>query len=206
MNGEGKMSKPCSSSFKRPSQFLLSVMATAVIFLGIAGTSFARPAAQVSQGQMAANPTIVREVHHELAMLPFYSVFDDLAYRVDGTKVTLIGKVVRPVLKDDAGNAVKHIEGVTQVDNQIEVLPPSPMDDQIRRAEYRAIYSEPSLQMYAVRNIPPIHIIVDNGHVTLTGVVANSADKDLAGIRANQVPNVFSVDNQLQVENTKSGS
>jgi hyperosmotically inducible protein len=176
------------------------------IFLGIAGTALARPAAQVSQGQMAANPTIVREVHHELAMLPFYSVFDDLSYRVDGTKVTLMGEVVRPVTKDDAANAVKHIEGVTQVDNQIKVLPPSPMDDQIRRAVYRAIYSEPQLQMYAVRNIPPIHIIVDNGHVTLTGVVANSADKDLAGIRANQVPNVFSVDNKLQVENAKAGS
>ena len=154
---------------------------------------------------MAANPTIVKEVHHELAMLPFYSVFDDLSYRVDGTKVTLMGEVVRPVLKDEAANAVKHIEGVTQVDNQIQVLPPSPMDDQIRRAEYRAIYSEPQLQMYAVRNIPPIHIIVNNGHVTLTGVVANSGDKDLAGIRANQVPNVFSVDNKLQVENSKGG-
>jgi hyperosmotically inducible periplasmic protein len=200
------MSKPCSNSFRGPVKFLFSVLAMAVIFLGITGTSFGRPAAQVSQGQMAANPTIVREVHHELAMLPYYSVFDDLAYRVDGTKVTLIGQVVRPVLKDDAGNAVKHIEGVTQVDNQIQVLPLSPMDDQIRRAEYRTIYSEAQLQMYAVRNIPPIHIIVDNGHVTLTGVVANSADKDLAGIRANQVPNVFSVDNKLEVENAKAGS
>lgn len=200
------MSKPCSISFRGPTQNFFSLLVMAVIFVGIAGTTFARPAAQASQGQMAANPTIVREVHHELAMLPFYSVFDDLAYRVDGTKVTLIGEVVRPVLKDDAENAVKHIEGVTQVDNLIQVLPPSPMDDQIRRAEYRAIYSEAQLQMYAVRNIPPIHIIVNNGHVTLTGVVANSADKDLAGIRANQVPNVFSVDNKLQVENSKAGS
>ena len=148
---------------------------------------------------MAANPTIVREVHHELAMLPYYSVFDDLAYRVDGTKVTLIGQVVRPVLKDDAGNAVKHIEGVTQVDNQIQVLPLSPMDDQIRRAEYRTIYSEAQLQMYAVRNIPPIHIIVDNGHVTLVGVVDSEADKNMANIRANTVPGVFSVTNNLRV-------
>jgi hyperosmotically inducible periplasmic protein len=141
-----------------------------------------------------------REVRHVLVLLPFYSVFDNLAYKVEGNKVTLLGQVVRPVLKDDAEKAVKSVQGVESVDNQIEVLPTSPMDDQIRRAEYRAIYSKPSLQMYEVRSVPPIHIIVKNGHVTLEGVVATQADKDVAGIAANTVPNVFSVTNNLRVE------
>lgn len=146
--------------------------------------------------------SIVREVHHQLVMLPFYTLFDNLEYKVEGSKVTLLGQVVRPNLKDDAGSAVKHIRGVETVDNQIKVLPLSPMDDQIRRAEYRAIYSQPNLQMYAMQSVPPIHIVVDHGHVTLEGVVARQADKDAAGIAANGVPNVFSVTNNLRVENS----
>jgi hyperosmotically inducible protein len=144
---------------------------------------------------------LTKEVRHELVMLPFYSVFDNLQYKVEGSKVVLIGQVVRPDLKDDAGSAVKHIEGVTAVDNQIKVLPPSPMDDQIRRAEYRAIYASPTLQMYSLRSVAPIHIVVDNGHVTLEGTVSRQADKDVAGLMANKVPDVFSVTNNLQVEN-----
>lgn len=143
---------------------------------------------------------IAREVRHELAMLPYYNVFDNLAFRVDGSTVTLMGQVLpTPNLKSDAENAVKHIEGVTRVINNIQVLPLSPMDDQIRREEFRAIYSFPSLNKYAIQAIPPIHIIVDNGRVTLVGVVDNQADKDAAGIRANTVPNVFGVTNELQV-------
>jgi hyperosmotically inducible periplasmic protein len=145
---------------------------------------------------------LTEEVRHQLVLLPFYSVFDNLEYTVEGSKVILMGQVVRPDLKDSAASAVKHIEGVTQIDNQIQVLPLSPMDNQIRRAEYRAIYSKPSLQMYEVRSVPPIHIIVDNGHVTLVGVVATQADKNLAGLAANQVPDVFSVTNNLRVENS----
>ena len=145
-------------------------------------------------------PALSREVRHVLVLLPFYSVFDNLEYKIEGNKVTLLGQVVRPSLKDDAGKAVKQIRGVESVDNQIEVLPPSPMDDQIRRAEFRAIYSQPNLQMYSVRSVPPIHIIVKNGHVTLEGVVATEADKNVAGIAANGVPNVFSVTNNLRVE------
>jgi hyperosmotically inducible periplasmic protein len=144
---------------------------------------------------------IAKEVRHELVMLPFYGVFDDLAFRVDDGTVTLMGAVVRPALKSDAENAVKHIEGVNQVINNIKVLPPSPMDDQIRRAEYRAIYGDPELSTrYGFHAIAPIHIIVDSGHVTLEGVVANQMDKNLINIRANGVPNVFSVTNNLQVE------
>ena len=145
-------------------------------------------------------PALTREVRHVLVLLPFYSVFDNLEYKVEGGKVTLLGQVVRPDLKDDAEKAVKQVRGVESVDNQIEVLPTSPMDDQIRRAEYQAIYSKPSLQMYEVRSVPPIHIIVKNGHVTLEGVVATQADKDVAGIVANAVPNVFSVTNNLRIE------
>jgi hyperosmotically inducible protein len=142
---------------------------------------------------------ISREVRHELVMLPYYGVFDNLAYSVNGTNVTLYGQVTRPTLKSDAGNVVKHIEGVTSVDNQIQVLPLSDMDDRIRMAEYRAIYSEPSLNRYALQAVPPIHIIVDNGKVTLVGVVASETDKNLANIRANSVSGVFGVTNNLQV-------
>jgi len=134
-------------------------------------------------------------------MLPYYGVFDDLAFRVDGGTVTLMGAVVRPVLKSDAENVVKRIEGVTGVVNDIKVLPPSPMDNQLRFALYRAIYMDPDLSTrYAYRSLPPIHIIVDNGHVTLEGVVANQMDKNLVNLRAKGVPNVFSVTDNLRVE------
>jgi hyperosmotically inducible protein len=148
-----------------------------------------------------AESRIAREVRHQLVMLPYYGVFDDLAFKVDGGTVTLLGAVVRPVLKSDAENVVKRIEGVTQVVNEIKVLPPSPMDDQVRRAVYRAIYGDPALSMrYGFRAIPSIHIIVESGRVTLEGVVANEADKNLCNLRANGVANVFSVTNDLQVE------
>jgi hyperosmotically inducible protein len=143
---------------------------------------------------------LVKEVRHELVMLPYYGIFDDLAYRVDGSKVTLFGAVTQPVLKSDAEKAVKRIEGVTQVDNQIEVLPLSPNDDRIRRDVYRAIFSRPGMEKYQLGAVPPIHIIVKNGNVTLVGVVAGEMDKTLAGIAANGVSGVFSVKNNLRVE------
>ncbi len=143
---------------------------------------------------------LTREVRHELVMLPYYSIFDDLGYRVDGSTVTLFGSVTRPTLKSDAENVVKRIEGVTRVTNQIEVLPLSPFDDRIRVATYRAIYGYGPLQRYALGALPPIHIIVKNGHVTLTGIVANEGDKNIANIRANGVAGVFSVENDLRVE------
>ncbi len=144
---------------------------------------------------------IVREVHHELVMLPFYGVFDNLAYKVDpnGT-VTLLGQVVNPTLKSDAENVVKRIEGVEKVVNNIEILPPSSMDDRIRRATYRAIYANSVLHQYQLRAVPPIHIIVKNGHVTLEGVVARQMDKQVAGMQANGISGVFSVTNNLRVE------
>lgn len=142
-----------------------------------------------------------QEVRHQLMLLPWYTVFDQLAYSVNGYTVTLTGAVVNPTLKSDAQNAVKRIEGVEKVVNQIQILPDSPMDNQIRRAEYRKIYSQPSLSRYGIGNLQSIHILVDNGHVTLTGYVDSEADKNVANIQANSVPNVFSVKNDLMVQN-----
>jgi hyperosmotically inducible periplasmic protein len=146
---------------------------------------------------------IIREVRHELLMLPYFGVFDNIAYKVDGGTVTLLGQVVRPTLKSDAENSVKHIEGVDRVDNQIEVLPPSPMDDGLRRRLFRAIYGYPALEKYALGVQKPIRIIVKNGRVSLEGVVDNESDKNLAGMRANGVPGIFAVTNNLQVVPSK---
>jgi hyperosmotically inducible protein len=142
---------------------------------------------------------LAKEVRHELVMLPYYSVFDNLAFKVDGDKITLLGQVTRPTLKSDAEAVVKSVEGVAKVDNQIEVLPNSPMDDQLRRALYRAIYGDSGLFRYGTASVPSIHIIVKNGNVTLEGVVDSETDKNLANLRANGVPNVFSVKNNLVV-------
>jgi len=136
-------------------------------------------------------------------MLPYFGVFDFIAYKVEGDTVTLLGQVVRPVLKSDAENAVKRIEGVEHVNNQIEVLPPSGMDDQLRLRLFHAIYGDPGLEKYALGVQKPIRIIVKNGHVSLEGVVDTQADKDLAGIRAKSVPGSFSVENNLQVGQSK---
>jgi hyperosmotically inducible protein len=169
---------------------LLGILAVAGVWAQQPGD---RRASQKGQDRLT------KEVRHELVMLPYYSVFDDLAYKVESDTVTLYGAVTRPTLKSDAENVVKKIEGVERVVNNIEVLPVSPNDDQVRRAVYRAIYSQPGLDMYSLRAVPTIHIIVKNGNVTLTGAVANQGDKDRANIAANGVPNVFSVKNDLQV-------
>jgi len=143
---------------------------------------------------------IVREVRHELLMLPFYSVFDNLDYTVNGGVVTLMGQVIRPTLKSDAENVVKSIEGVSKVVNDIKVLPLSPMDNGIRIAVFRKLYGWNSpLFRYSEGAIPQLHIIVDNGNVTLVGFVDSAMDKEIAGMLANQVPNVFSVKNDLVV-------
>jgi hyperosmotically inducible periplasmic protein len=186
-------------NMKRPI-ILFSLLLTAV-FTAAAQTGTHSADAQQNALSTRGMDRIAQEVHHQLVLLPYYGVFDNLAYRVspDGT-VTLIGQVVRPTLKSDAENVVKKIEGIERVDNQIQVLPVSNMDDQIRRATFRAIYGNSALQPYGLRAVPPIHIIVDNGHVTLVGVVANQMDKQIAETQAKTVPNVFSVTNDLQVE------
>ena len=151
------------------------------------------------QRETKSNQNLVREVRHQLLLLPYYSVFDNLVFKVDGDHVTLEGQVTRPTLKSDAEAAVKSIEGVSGVTNNIEVLPPSPMDDQLRHALYRAIYGDTVLSKYGWSSMPSIHIIVKNGRVSLEGVVDSEADKDLGGLRANGVPNVFEVKNNLVV-------
>jgi hyperosmotically inducible periplasmic protein len=155
-----------------------------------------RPATQNPDEQR-----IVKEVRHELVMLPYYSLWDDLEYSVNGDTVTLLGSVTRPTLKNDAENVVKRIEGVNHVNNQIKVLPPSPMDDRIRVAVARAISNQSGLYRYFMGAVPSIHIIVDSGHVTLKGVVDNQGDDTQAKLAANQVPGVFSVKDELQIAN-----
>jgi hyperosmotically inducible protein len=150
-----------------------------------------------------AEVRIVQEVRHQLVMLPYLNVFDNLIYSVNGYNVTLKGQVTDPALKKDAERVVKQIEGVESVDNQIEVLPTSTMDDQLRLRLYRAIYGFPSMEKYAMPVIKPIRIIVKNGNVTLEGVVDNQADKDVAGLRANGVSGAFSVTNNLVVAGPK---
>jgi hyperosmotically inducible periplasmic protein len=154
---------------------------------------------QRDQPSARSQERIQKEVRHELLMLPYFGVFDNISYKVDGYNVALFGQVVRPTLKSDAENVVKRIEGVEHVDNQIEVLPPSPMDDRIRRRLFRAIYGYGPLEKYALGVQKPIRIIVKNGHVNLEGVVDNEGDKNLAGLRANGVSGTFSVTNNLQV-------
>ena len=170
-----------------------------LVLMLFALTAAAWSAPQNRQISKKGEDRIIREVHHELVMLPYYSVFDDLSFKVEGGNVTLLGSTVRPTLKTDAERVVKRIEGVEHVDNQIEVLPLSPNDDRLRRAVYRAIYSQPGLDAYSMRAVPTIHIIVKNGHVTLTGAVANEGDKNRAGVAANGVAGVFSVKNELLV-------
>jgi len=141
-----------------------------------------------------------RQVRHELIMLPYYGVFDRLAFSVNNGKVVLMGEVTRPTLKSTAENVVKDIEGIESVENNIKVLPLSPNDDRLRLQLYRTIYGHTALNRYALQAVPSIHIIVENGNVTLDGVVANEGDRTIAKLQANSVSGVFSVTDNLQVE------
>jgi hyperosmotically inducible protein len=161
--------------------------------------SAAQSTPQADRGSQKGEERLYKEVRHELVMLPNLSLWDNLAYKVEGYKVTLLGQVRNAGLKSEAENSVKHIEGVEQVDNQIQVLPPSPADDRIRVAVARSIFDAPGLFPYAMESVPPIHIIVQGGNVTLEGVVNNEGDKNMAEMRAKQIPGVFSVTNHLQV-------
>ena len=185
---------------KKNLRALFAAVLLATFIAASANSSMAQPQEEKKQRNEAKyREKLSKEVRHQLVMLPWYSVFDNLAYQVEGDKVTLYGQVTRPTLKSDAEAAVKSIEGVAAVTNKIEVLPLSPMDDQLRRAVFRAIYGDSALSRYSVQAVPSVHIIVKNGNVTLEGVVDNETDKNLAGLRANQVPNVFSVKNNLVV-------
>ena len=179
---------------------LFVILLLAIPMLALANSPAAQPQEEKKQRSEAKyREKLAKEVRHQLVMLPWYSVFDSLEYKVEGDKVILSGQVTRPTLKSDAEAAVKSIEAVSSVVNNIEVLPLSPMDDQIRRAVYRAIYGDPGLSRYSIQAVPSIHIIVKNGNVTLEGVVDNEADKNLAYLRTSAVPNIFSVKNNLVV-------
>lgn len=171
----------------------------AVLAVGLASAT-----TQSSAGAAREQERITHEVRHELVMIPQLTIFDNLAYKVDGHTVTLIGQVKNPVIKDSAESAVKGIEGVEKVDNQIEVLPLSPNDDRIRLRVAHAIFNDSRLFRYSLGALPPIHIIVNRGHVTLEGVVDSQTDKNVAGIRTNGVSGVFSVANNLRVQSANA--
>jgi hyperosmotically inducible protein len=174
----------------------------ALALLAIGGFAIEVPAARAASTKAVYNAPIADQVRHELVTRPWYGVFDNLQYQVNGSEVILSGQVVseHAITKHDAENAVKRINGVTKVVNNIEVLPPLPFDNQIRMAEYRAIFSQSTLGRYSMGAIPQIHIIVKGGHVTLEGQVMNQMDRNIAGLTANSVSNVFSVTNNLRVE------
>jgi len=165
----------------------------------VLGPALALPAQTRREVPERATERIQREVRHEILMLPYYGVFDNISYKVEGYNVTLMGQVVRPTLKTDAERVVKRIEGVEKVDNQIEVLPVSPMDDRLRLRLYRAIYGFGALERYALPVVKPIRIIVKNGNVVLEGVVDSEADKNMVNLRAKSVSDVFSVTDHLRV-------
>src|ERR1043166_9014110 len=175
---------------KLVSQFTIG--AVAMLLLAVA------PA--VISAQSVENPQLQKKVRHELVMLPYYGVFDNLAYSINGGTVTLYGQGVRASTRSDAANRVKRISGVTRVVNNIKVLPLSSFDDRIRRATYRSIANMGGLYRYLQGANPSLHIVVDNGHVSLEGVVSGSGDRNLAYLAANRVPGVFSVQNNLRIE------
>jgi hyperosmotically inducible protein len=165
---------------------------------GSAATAVASPLAESGQGFDAQQ--VSKRVRKELVTLPYYGVFDNLAYKVEGNTVTLYGQVVRPSTRSDAARRVAKIKGVERVVNNIEVLPLSGFDDGIRAEAYRAIFNTSSLYRYAMGSNPSLHIIVNRGHLTLEGVVGSRMEKQLAEFAARSVPGVFSVTNNLIAE------
>ncbi len=176
------------------SKFMALVAALALT----AGVALAAPAD--ANGQGLAQQQLSKRIRKELVTLPYYGVFDNLAYQINGDTVTLHGQVVRPTTRSDAARRVARLAGVRQVVNNIEVLPLSSFDDSIRRATYRSIFNTGSLYRYARGANPSLHIIVNNGHVSLEGVVANDGERNLAYMAASRVPGVFSVTNNLRTD------
>ena len=173
------------------------LMIFGMLFAALLAVSAGNCAASDPKGQPGS---LTDEVRHALVMLPWYGVFDEIAFTTDSSgNVTLTGKVTWPVLKSDAETAVKHLNGVRKVINDIEVLPLSRFDDSIRIATYRAIFSRPGFEKYAIQAVSPIRIIVENGNVTLNGVIGSSFDKQVADMAARSVPGVFSVTDNLTI-------
>jgi hyperosmotically inducible protein len=177
---------------------VVAIMAIAVV------AAISAPVASNETG--AGEQQVAKKVRHELVTLPYYGVFDNLAYKVDGNTVTLYGQVVQPSTRSDAEHRVAKIDGVERVVNNIEVLPLSSFDNEIRIRAYRTIFRTGGLYRYAMGANPSIHIVVKGGHLTLEGVVANEADSQLANIAARNVPGVFSVTNNLRSERSEKGA
>lgn len=178
----------------------------------LAAAMFASPALVMAETRPANGlmehdqARLAEKIRHELVLMPFYGVFDNISFRVEDGKVTLLGHVTRPTLKSSAERIAAKVEGVSQVDNQIEVLPLSPFDDRIRLNVLRAVYGQSALNRYALGVQAPIRIIVKNGTVMLEGIVNNETDRNIANIQANGVFGVFEVKNNLRVENPKAES
>ena len=170
------------------------------LFLGALLTGVSAFAASTGPAVTQTDP-VTQQVMHQIRMYPYYSVFDDVKVRVDNGNVELIGEVTQPYKKSDLNRIVAHTPGVTTVTNDVKVLPLSNFDNRIRVQTARAIFRDPVLSKYAIQAVPPIHIIVDNGHVTLEGVVDTQFDDTIIRTRANQVPNVFSVTDNLIILN-----
>lgn len=179
-----------------------AIMAAAFLVAGVSGAY-----AGQSKAAPGSDEDLAQKVRHEIVMYPYYTIWDDISFQVNHGNVELIGEVNQPYKKFDIGKAVAHVPGVESVTNQLEVLPLSSMDDRLRLQVARAIYRDPSLSRYSLGALPSIHIIVDNGHVTLTGVVATDFDKQVAGVRAASVGLSFGpIKNDLRVEKpTKKG-
>lgn len=171
---------------------------TSLFFLGVLTMFSVMPS--FASPTNADEMKTVEKIRKELVTLPYFSVFDNFTYSYHDGVVTLQGQVTRPTLKSDAQRVVERVVGVEQVVNNIEVLPLSSFDNQIRLATFRAIYRQPGLDRLSFQANPPIHIIVRNGNVTLEGVVPNESDRSRAFIAANGVSNVFSVTNNLRTE------
>jgi hyperosmotically inducible periplasmic protein len=175
-----------------PTRYL---MAAVLLGAGIAGA-----ANNGSDNLPSGDEQIAKSIRHEVLLYPYYSIFDDINYRVANGQVELIGAVNQPFKKKDIERLVFKIPGVNGITNGLKVLPTSIEDDRLRIQIARAIYRDPALNRYAIQAVPPIHIIVDNGHITLTGVVNNELEKNVAGIRAASFLSFGPVTNNLQVE------
>jgi len=181
------------------------LLLTAVLLLSLFAVNFAQAQrGPAPRGTASFEQWLSQEVNHQILLLPWYSVFDYVQYKVNDSEVTLLGQVVSDVMKRDAENNIKRIEGVTKVTNNIEILPASQMDDRIRRATFGVLSGDPALGIYRLSLVHSIHIIVKGGHVTLEGTVLNEGHKNLAGIRAHAISGVFSVTNNLRIETSKT--
>jgi hyperosmotically inducible protein len=174
-----------------------ALFATALI-AGVAGAKTAAPA-------LTGDAAVAQKVAHEVRMYPYYSIWDDVNFQVDNGTVRLLGEVTQPNKKSDLGHIIARIPGVATVDNELKVAPLSPFDNQLRLQVARAIFRDPTLSRYGTQPLPPIHIIVDNGHVTLEGVVSTQMEKQIAGIRANTGLSFGTATNNLRVEQPAAG-